>query len=95
MESFTDKEKVEIVRSLLNASEIEALSKIYHWTKSEHYPVFLKHILKRIHNYSKTLNKLKQKGFVYVIKSRDPWKITQDGIRVGGLIVQLEALGLL
>lgn len=95
MESFTDKEKVEIVRSLLSASEIEVLSKIYHWIKSEHYPVFFKHILKRIHNYTKALNRLKQKGLVYVIKSRDPWKITQDGVRVGGLILELEGLGLL
>jgi len=90
MPSIPDEEKVQIVRSILSNIEIKCLLRIYRWTKSERYPVFFKHILKRIPNYKKGINKLRQKGFVYVLKSRDPWKITDDGVRVGGLLLELK-----
>jgi hypothetical protein len=95
MESIPDDIRVKIVKAQLSDPAIECLIRVYRWTKSERYPVFFKHILKRIHNYQKGLNRLKQKGFVYVIKSRDPWRITEDGMRVGGLLLELRNKGLL
>jgi len=92
---LSDEVKVQIVKEILSNDEIECLLRIYRWTKAERYPVFLKYIVKRIHNHSKALNKLKQKGFIHVIKSRDPWRITEDGMRVGGLLAELKIKDLL
>ena len=49
-----------------------------------------KYIVRRIHNHSKSLKKLRQNGFIQLIRSRDPWRISPDGILVGGIIAELK-----
>ncbi len=90
MEIFTDDAKVQIVKNILSQDNIECLFRIFRWTKAERYPVFFKYIVRRIHNHSKSLKKLRQTGLIQLIRSRDPWRITSDGILVGGLIAELK-----
>ena len=95
MELFTDEERAEILRTQLNTAGIDCLDKIYRWTKADRNPHFFPHILKRISNYNKGLKQLMQKGFVYLVRSTGPYRILPDGIRVGGLIIELKELKVL
>jgi len=95
MESIPFEERVVIVREILSDGEIECLLKIYRWTKSERNAFFFQVILKRISDYKKHLRGLRQKRFVTAVRPKDPWKITRDGILVGGVIAELRLNDLL
>ncbi len=95
MSLFTDEERAEIVRSQLNNAGIACLDKIYRWIKADRNPHFFPQILKRIPNFKKGLKQLLQRGFIYLIRGKGPYRILPDGIRVGGLIIELKELGVL
>ena len=69
--------------------EIETMIKIYRWTKAEHNSYFFIHVLKRIYNYKKAIKKLRTKYLIFLVRGSGPYRITQDGMRVGRLMLEL------
>ena len=83
------------IRKRFRPYEIDAMIRIYRWTKSEKNRYFFTHILKRIQNYKKAIKKLRSEALIQVVKGNDPYKISQDGMLVGGLMLQLKEMKLL
>ncbi len=89
------KDIVEDIKKQFKPYEVEVLIKIYRWTKSERNRYFFLQILKRLPFYKKAVKKLRNLYLIELVKSNDPHRITQDGMRTGGLLLQLRNLGFL
>lgn len=83
------------IKKQFRSHEINVLIKIYRWTKSERNRYFFSHICKREPNYKNALKYLRSHALIQLVRSKDPHKITKDGIRAGGLMLLCKDLGLL
>jgi uncharacterized protein YjhX (UPF0386 family) len=52
-------------------------------------------VLKRINDYRKALKKLRNESLIQLVRGSGPYKITEDGIRVARLIMELQQKGML
>ena len=74
---------------IFTQNDIELILKIFRWTKAERNPNFHTETLKRFPKYKKGLKRLQNKFFLIYQVKHGIWRINEDLVRIGKLLLEL------
>ena len=94
-DSILYQEIANAIRNQFRQHEIDLMIRIYRRCKSDRTHFVKLYVLKKIHQYKKTLKRFRSEGYVYLHKGKEPYHFTRFGFDTGRAMLELRELGYL